>query len=79
MGAYGLRPVVEVQFADYVYPAYDQIVSEAARLRYRSAGDFTSPLTIRMGWHINTGPESMRIRPWVRRCRRRRCGRSVTR
>ncbi|MEO7160553.1 MAG: alpha-ketoacid dehydrogenase subunit beta [Polaromonas sp.] len=48
MAAYGLRPVVEVQFADYVYPAYDQIVSEAARLRYRSAGDFTAPMTIRM-------------------------------
>jgi 2-oxoisovalerate dehydrogenase E1 component beta subunit len=48
MAAYGLRPVVEVQFADYFYPASDQIVSEAARLRYRSAGDFTSALTIRM-------------------------------
>jgi 2-oxoisovalerate dehydrogenase E1 component beta subunit len=48
MAAYGLRPVVEIQFADYFYPATDQIVSEAARLRYRSAGDFTSPLTIRM-------------------------------
>ena len=48
MAAYGLRPVVEVQFADYVYPAYDQIVSEAARLRYRSAGDFTAPMTMRM-------------------------------
>ena len=48
MGAYGLRPVVEIQFADYFYPASDQIVSEAARLRYRSAGDFTAPLTIRM-------------------------------
>jgi 2-oxoisovalerate dehydrogenase E1 component beta subunit len=48
MAAYGLRPVVEVQFADYFYPAYDQIVSEAARLRYRSAGDFTAPITIRM-------------------------------
>jgi 2-oxoisovalerate dehydrogenase E1 component beta subunit len=47
MGAYGLRPVVEVQFADYIYPGYDQIVSEAARLRYRSAGDFTAPITIR--------------------------------
>ena len=48
MGAYGLRPVVEIQFADYFYPAMDQIVSEAARLRHRSAGDFTAPLTIRM-------------------------------
>lgn len=37
-----------MQFADYVYPAYDQIVSEAARLRYRSAGEFTCPLVIRM-------------------------------
>jgi len=48
MAAYGLRPVPEIQFADYFYPAYDQIVSEAARLRYRSAGDFAAPLTIRM-------------------------------
>ena len=48
MAAYGLRPCVEIQFADYVYPAYDQIVSEAARLRHRSAGDFTAPITIRM-------------------------------
>lgn len=48
MGAYGLRAVAEIQFADYMYPAYDQIVSEAARLRHRSAGDFTAPITIRM-------------------------------
>ena len=47
MAAYGLRPCVEIQFADYIYPGYDQIVSEAARLRYRSAGDFWCPLTIR--------------------------------
>lgn len=47
MGIYGLRPVVEIQFADYIYPAYDQIVSEAARIRYRSAGEFHVPLTIR--------------------------------
>jgi len=47
MGTYGLRPVVEVQFADYIYPGFDQIVSEAARIRYRSAGDFTVPITIR--------------------------------
>ena len=48
MAAYGLRPVVEIQFADYVYPGYDQLVSEAARLRHRSAGDFTAPLVVRM-------------------------------
>jgi 2-oxoisovalerate dehydrogenase E1 component beta subunit len=48
MAAYGLRPCVEIQFADYMYPAYDQIVSEAARLRHRSAGDFTCPMVIRM-------------------------------
>src|SRR5271165_3213268 len=48
MAAFGLRPCVEIQFADYMYPGYDQIVSEAARLRYRSNGDFTCPLVIRM-------------------------------
>jgi len=48
MAAYGLRPCVEVQFADYVYPAYDQIVSEAARLRYRSNEQLTCPIVIRM-------------------------------
>jgi 2-oxoisovalerate dehydrogenase E1 component beta subunit len=48
MGAYGLRPVAEIQFADYFYPASDQLVSEAARVRYRSAGDFTCPITVRM-------------------------------
>ena len=47
MGSYGLRPVAEIQFADYIYPAYDQLVSEAARLRFRSAGDFTAPITVR--------------------------------
>ncbi|HEV7158936.1 MAG TPA: alpha-ketoacid dehydrogenase subunit beta [Caulobacteraceae bacterium] len=48
MAAYGLRPCVEIQFADYMYPAYDQIVSEVARLRHRSAADFTCPMVIRM-------------------------------
>jgi len=47
MGAYGLRPIVEIQFADYILPAYDQLVSEAARLRYRSGGEFWAPLTVR--------------------------------
>jgi 2-oxoisovalerate dehydrogenase E1 component subunit beta len=47
MAAYGMRPVPEIQFADYIYPGLDQLVSEAARLRYRSAGEFTAPITIR--------------------------------
>ena len=47
MGAYGLRPVPEIQFADYILPAFDQLVSEAARLRYRSAGEFSAPITVR--------------------------------
>ena len=47
MGAYGLRPVVECQFADYIYPGFDQLVSAAARLRYRSAGEFYAPITVR--------------------------------
>ncbi|BDI60957.1 alpha-ketoacid dehydrogenase subunit beta [Qipengyuania nanhaisediminis] len=47
MGAYGLRPVPEIQFADYIYPGLDQLISEAARLRYRSACDYISPMTVR--------------------------------
>jgi 2-oxoisovalerate dehydrogenase E1 component beta subunit len=47
MGAYGLRPIAEVQFADYIYPAMDQLISEAARLRYRSAGEWWAPITVR--------------------------------
>ena len=48
MAAYGLRPCVEIQFADYMYPGYDQLTQEAARIRYRSNGDFTVPMTVRM-------------------------------
>ncbi len=48
MAAYGLRPCVEIQFADYMYPGYDQLSQEAARIRYRSNGDFTAPMTVRM-------------------------------
>lgn len=48
MAAYGLRTCVEIQFADYMYPGYDQLSQEAARIRYRSNGDFTVPMTVRM-------------------------------
>src|SRR6476660_2538933 len=47
MGINGLRPVPEIQFSDYMYPAFDQISNELAKLRYRSAGEWTAPLTIR--------------------------------
>ena len=47
MGAYGLRPVPEIQFADYIYPGLDQLISEAARLRYRSATEYIAPMTVR--------------------------------
>jgi 2-oxoisovalerate dehydrogenase E1 component beta subunit len=47
MGVNGLRPVVEMQFADYIYPAIDQIISELARLRHRSGGDFFAPVVVR--------------------------------
>jgi 2-oxoisovalerate dehydrogenase E1 component beta subunit len=47
MAAYGLKPIAEIQFADYIYPGFDQIVSEAARMRYRSAGDWSLPMVIR--------------------------------
>jgi len=43
----GLIPVAEIQFADFIHPAFDQIVSEAARIRYRSNGDFSCPIVIR--------------------------------
>ena len=47
MALHGLLPVAEIQFADFIHPAFDQIVSEAARLRYRSNGDFGVPMVIR--------------------------------
>ncbi len=43
----GLRPVPEIQFADFIFPAFNQILSEAARMRYRSNGAFTCPMTLR--------------------------------
>ncbi|MEA3040552.1 MAG: 2-oxoisovalerate dehydrogenase component beta subunit [Sphingomonadales bacterium] len=47
MAAYGLRPVAEIQFADYIYPGFDQIISEAGRMRYRTAGEWPLPMVIR--------------------------------
>jgi 2-oxoisovalerate dehydrogenase E1 component beta subunit len=47
MAAYGIKPVIEIQFADYIYPGYDQIVSEVAKMRYRTAGEWTMPMVIR--------------------------------
>jgi 2-oxoisovalerate dehydrogenase E1 component beta subunit len=47
MSVNGLRPVAEIQFADFIHPAFDQILSEVARLRYRSRNDFGCPMVIR--------------------------------
>jgi len=47
MALYGLRPVPEIQFADFIFPAYDQIVSELAKYRYRSGGEYPSSMVIR--------------------------------
>jgi 2-oxoisovalerate dehydrogenase E1 component beta subunit len=48
MALYGLRPVPEIQFGDYVYPAFDQIVNELAKFRYRSGGEYPAPVVVRM-------------------------------
>jgi 2-oxoisovalerate dehydrogenase E1 component beta subunit len=47
MALYGMRPVAEIQFGDYIYPAYDQIVNELAKIRYRSGGEYSAPVVIR--------------------------------
>ena len=47
MSVNGLRPVPEIQFSDYMYPAFDQITNELAKMRYRSGGEWTAPMTIR--------------------------------
>jgi 2-oxoisovalerate dehydrogenase E1 component beta subunit len=47
MAMEGLRPIAEIQFADFIYPAFNQIVGEAAKTRYRSNGDYTCPMVIR--------------------------------
>lgn len=66
MASHGMRPVAEVQFADYVFPGFDQLVSQVAKLRYRSGGQFTAPMVIRMpsgggvrgGHHHSQSPEA---------------------
>ena len=47
MALYGLRPVAEIQFSDFIFPAFDQIVSELAKYRYRSGGQYSAPMVIR--------------------------------
>jgi pyruvate dehydrogenase E1 component beta subunit len=47
MALYGLRPVAEIQFADFIFPAFDQIVNEVAKFRHRSGGQYPCPITIR--------------------------------
>ncbi len=47
MALYGLRPIPEIQFVDFIYPAFDQIVSELSKFRYRSGGQYTAPMVIR--------------------------------
>ena len=69
MALYGLRPVPEIQFSDFIYPAFDQIVSEAAKYRYRSGGEYTCPMVIRTpvgggirgGHYHSQSPESLFI------------------
>lgn len=66
MATHGLRPVAEIQFADYIFPGFDQLVSQAAKLRYRSGGQFTAPMVVRMpagggvkgGHHHSQNPET---------------------
>lgn len=67
MACQGLNPVAEIQFADYVYPGFDQITTQMAKLRYRSGGQFTAPVTLRMptgggvggGQHHSQSPEAL--------------------
>jgi pyruvate dehydrogenase E1 component beta subunit len=47
MALYGLKPVPEIQFSDFIYPAFDQIVSELSKMRYRSGGQYVAPVVIR--------------------------------
>jgi len=69
MALYGLRPVPEIQFADFIYPAVDQLISEASKYRYRSGGEFTCPMVVRVpsgggirgGHYHSQSPEALFI------------------
>ncbi len=69
MALYGLRPVPEIQFADFIFPAFDQIVNELAKFRYRSGGQYPCPVVIRTpygggirgGHYHSQSPESLFI------------------
>jgi pyruvate dehydrogenase E1 component beta subunit len=69
MALYGMRPVPEIQFADFIFPAFDQIVNELAKFRYRSGGQYPCPVVIRTpygggirgGHYHSQSPESMFI------------------
>jgi len=50
MALAGRRPIAEIQFADFIHSAFDQLVSEAAKLHYRSNGDFSVPMVVRVPW-----------------------------
>ncbi len=52
---YGMRPICEIQFADFIYPAFNQIVSEAAKMCYRSNGEWTVPMVIRAPYGVGIG------------------------
>ena len=58
LALYGMRPVAEIEFLDFVYPAFDQIISELSKIRYRSGGEYTAPVVIRApyGGGIKGGP-----------------------
>jgi 2-oxoisovalerate dehydrogenase E1 component beta subunit len=58
LALYGMRPVAEIEFLDFIYPAFDQIVSELAKIRYRTGGEYTAPVVIRApyGGGIKGGP-----------------------